>query len=89
MITPTCAPDLHVRQKNPRNTRSLVLLGLGSMGLALPLSGMAEGFVDDTKATLTLRNAYINRNYTNPDYPQSKAEEWTQNFILDVKSGFT
>ncbi|MCB1655701.1 MAG: OprD family porin, partial [Pseudomonadales bacterium] len=34
-------------------------------------------------------NAYINRNFTNPDYPQSKAEEWTQNFILDVKSGFT
>jgi hypothetical protein len=59
------------------------------MSLALPLTGLAEGFVEDTKATLTLRNAYINRNFTNPDYPQSKAEEWTQNFILDVKSGFT
>ena len=72
-----------------QNTRSLVLFGLGSMSLALPLTGLAEGFVEDTKATLTLRNAYINRNFTNPDYPQSKAEEWTQNFILDVKSGFT
>ena len=76
------------------NTRSLILMGLGSMSFTLPLTGMAEGFIDDTKATLTLRNAYINRNYTNPDYPnsrapQSKAEEWTQNFILDVKSGFT
>ena len=89
MITPTCAPSLLARSKNAQSTRSMVLLGLGSMGLALPLTGMAEGFVDDTKATLTLRNAYINRNYTNPDYPQSKAEEWTQNFILDVKSGFT
>ena len=72
-----------------QNTRSLVLFGLGSMSLALPLTGLAEGFVEDTKATLTLRNAYINRKFTNPDYPQSKAEEWTQNFILDVKSGFT
>ena len=72
-----------------QNTRSLVLFGLGSMSLALPLTGLAEGFVEDTKATLTLRNAYINRNFTNPDYPQSKAAEWTQNFILDVKSGFT
>ena len=89
MITPTCAPSLFTCSRTSRATRSLVLLGLGSMGLALPVSGMAEGFIDDTKATLNLRNAYINRNYTNPDYPQSKAEEWTQNFILDVKSGFT
>ena len=87
MITPTCAPSLFTCSRTSRGTRSLVLLGLGSMGLALPVSGMAEGFIDDTKATLNLRNAYINRNYTNPDYPQSKAEEWTQNFILDVKSG--
>ena len=89
MITPTCAPSLFTCSRTSRGTRSLVLLGLGSMGLALPVSGMAEGFIDDTKATLNLLNAYINRNYTNPDYPQSKAEEWTQNFILDVKSGFT
>ena len=77
-----------------KHTRSLILMGLSSMSLSLPLTGLAEGFVDDTKATLTLRNAYINRNFTNPNYPnsrapQSKAEEWTQNFILDVKSGFT
>ena len=74
MIAPTCAPALFTRSKTAQGTRSLMLLGLGSMGLALPLTGLAEGFVDDTKATLTLRNAYINRNYTNPDYPQSKAE---------------
>ena len=72
-----------------KNTRPLILMGLGSMALALPLTGMAEGFIDDTKATLNLRNAYINRNFTNPAYPQGKAEEWTQSFILDVKSGFT
>lgn len=76
------------------NTRSLILLGLSSMSLTFPLLASAEGFVDDTKATLNLRNAYFNRNFTNPAYPnsrapQGKAEEWTQSFILDAKSGFT
>ncbi|MEK1942287.1 MAG: OprD family porin [Pseudomonas sp.] len=77
-----------------RSTRSLALLGAGSMALAMPLLSQAEGFLEDTKATLNLRNAYFNRNFTNPAYPnaanpQNKAEEWTQNFILDVKSGYT
>ena len=49
----------------------------------------AAGFVDDGKAGLTLRNFYINRNFVDPAYPQGKAEEWTQSFILDAKSGFT
>jgi hypothetical protein len=56
---------------------------------ALPLQTFAAGFVEDASATLNLRNFYINRNFTNPAYPQSKAEEWTQNFILDFRSGFT
>ncbi|KFE57111.1 OprD family porin [Pseudomonas syringae] len=77
-----------------QHTRSLILLGLGSMSLTFPLLASAEGFVDDTKATLNLRNAYFNRNFTNPAYPnsrapQGKAEEWTQSFILDAKSGYT
>jgi hypothetical protein len=59
------------------------------MGLTFPLLGMAEGFVDDTKATLNFRNAYFNRNFVNPANAQSKAEEWTQSFILDAKSGYT
>ncbi|MBC3952323.1 MULTISPECIES: OprD family porin [Pseudomonas] len=72
-----------------QNKRSLALLGLGTMSLTFPLMGMAEGFVDDTKATLTFRNAYFNRNFVNPANAQGKAEEWTQSFILDAKSGFT
>ncbi|WP_271194433.1 OprD family outer membrane porin, partial [Pseudomonas turukhanskensis] len=61
-----------------RTVRSLALLGAGSMALALPLASQAEGFIEDTKATLNLRNAYFNRNFTNPDNGQGKAEEWTQ-----------
>lgn len=77
-----------------QNTWSPILLGLSSITLAFPLLAAAEGFFDDTKASLNFRNAYINRNFTNPAYPnssapQGEAEEWTQNFILDVNSGFT
>jgi hypothetical protein len=63
-----------------------------ALGLALAASAFpafAEGFLEDGKASLTARNFYINRNFTNPAYSQGKAEEWTQSFILDAKSGFT
>ncbi len=71
----------------PRSTLSRI--GCSSLALALPMSADAEGFLEDSKATLNLRNAYFNRNFVNPAYPQGKAEEWTQSFILDAKSGFT
>lgn len=57
--------------------------------LTLPLEAHAAGLLDETSATLNLRNFYINRHFANSASPQGKAEEWTQNFILDVRSGFT
>jgi len=72
-----------------RTALSLALLGAGSMALALPLSSQAAGFAEDAKVTLGLRNFYINRNFVDPAFPQGKAEEWTQSFILDARSGFT
>ena len=71
----------------PRATLSLI--GCSSLVLALPMNAAAEGFLEDSKATLNLRNAYFNRNFTNPNNAQGKAEEWTQSFILDARSGFT
>src|SRR5690606_7050956 len=68
---------------------ALSLISFSSLAFALPLTGNAEGFVDDAKATLNLRNAYFNRNFTNPANAQAKAEEWTESFILVAKSGFT
>ncbi|NUU35541.1 OprD family porin [Pseudomonas sp. C2B4] len=68
---------------NPRIACSLAVICVA------PLDVQAEGFVEDASANLNLRNFYINRNFTNPAYPQGKAEEWTQNFILDARSGFT
>jgi hypothetical protein len=72
-----------------KRRHTLGLISFSSLAFALPMTGNAEGFVDDAKATLNLRNAYINRNFTNPATAQGKAEEWTQNFILDARSGFT
>lgn len=77
-------------------TAASVLLKPAPLGITLMLTACAasalaveQGFVEDAKVTLGLRNFYINRNFVDPAYPQSKAEEWTQSFILDARSGFT
>ncbi|WP_374046011.1 OprD family porin [Pseudomonas donghuensis] len=59
------------------------------MTCTLPALAAEGGFVEDAKASLNLRNFYINRNFVDPANPQGKAEEWTQSFILDARSGFT
>lgn len=82
----------------PRNSKSTLLGCLGlPLGAALCLSPAAQaaGFVEDAKATLTLRNFYFNRNYLGDEGPriggerQGQAAHWSQNFILDVRSGYT
>ncbi|MGF6169151.1 hypothetical protein M2426_002749 [Pseudomonas moraviensis] len=65
------------------------VIALAIAGLALPASAEEGGFVEGAKVNLNLRNFYIHRNFTNPTKAQGKAEEWTQSFILDAKSGFT
>ncbi|WP_095180565.1 OprD family porin [Pseudomonas sp. Irchel 3F6] len=65
------------------------VIALAIAGLALPASAEEGGFVEGAKVNLNLRNFYINRNFTNPTKTQGKAEDWTQSFILDAKSGFT
>ncbi|MBD0687401.1 outer membrane porin, OprD family, partial [Pseudomonas sp. PSB18] len=65
------------------------LIAVALAGSALPVLAAESGFVEDAKVNLNLRNFYFNRNFTNPSAAQGKAEEWTQSFILDAKSGFT
>ncbi|EJL97632.1 outer membrane porin, OprD family [Pseudomonas sp. GM102] len=65
------------------------LIAIALTGAALPAMAEEAGFVEGAKVNLNLRNFYINRNFTNPTKTQGKAEEWTQSFILDAKSGFT
>ncbi len=76
----------------PLNTSNLsthALLAIAMTGATLPAMAEDHGFVEDAQANLNLRNFYIGRNFTSPAYPQGKAEEWTQSFILDARSGFT
>jgi hypothetical protein len=67
-----------------------VLLSV-AVALSLPALAQAGGFIEDTTATLQARNYYFSRDYSDIVGPnqQSKAEEWAQGFILNVKSGYT
>ena len=77
------------RTRRPALLPSAIALALAAAAASLPLASHAAGFVEDAKVTLGLRNFYINRNFVDPSNAQSKAEEWTQSFILDARSGFT
>ncbi|WP_137885767.1 OprD family porin [Pseudomonas sp. 2FE] len=66
-----------------------------SVAVALSLPALVQaaegGFIEDTSATLQARNYYFSRDFSDIVGPnrQSKAEEWAQGFILNVKSGYT
>ncbi|KJH81523.1 porin [Stutzerimonas stutzeri] len=61
-----------------------------SIAALAPLAASAEGFVDDTKITVNARNFYIGREFRDDSITdRSKAEEWTQSFILNIQSGYT
>jgi hypothetical protein len=72
---------------NLYSNRATVVLAIPA--LLLPFNASAQGFVDDTTATLNFRNFFFDRNFTAPGAAQSQAREWTQGFIFDLKSGFT
>ncbi|WP_312913043.1 OprD family porin [Stutzerimonas nitrititolerans] len=64
-------------------------VALATLGATLAIPTMAQAaFIEDTKASLELRNFYFNRDYRE-DPGQSKQEEWAQGFLLRVESGFT
>lgn len=70
-------------------TRSLSCSIAGLTVMALPAVGTnAAGFIEDSKASLELRNFYLNRDFRE-DPGQNKREEWAQGFILNLESGFT
>ncbi|HAB65165.1 MAG TPA: outer membrane porin, OprD family, partial [Pseudomonas sp.] len=57
---------------------------------ALGTSTMASAaFLDDSKASVELRNFYMNRDFRQSGASQSKADEWAQGFILKMESGYT
>ncbi len=79
---------------NPMYTRRALLC---AFGLA-PLAGAnAEGFIDDSKLKLQLRNVYFNEHFRDEHGMSARAArtaksertEWAQGFLLDYQSGFT
>ncbi|MDD1508689.1 OprD family porin [Pseudomonas sp. CNPSo 3701] len=60
---------------------------LASLPLAVS-DALAEGFFEDSKANLELRNFYLNRDFRE-GRGQNKREEWAQGFILNMESGYT
>ncbi|MBT8769373.1 OprD family porin [Metapseudomonas boanensis] len=69
-----------------RKPVTLALCGTAALALCGPAS--AE-FIQDSKASLELRNFYFNRDFRQQGAKQSKAEEWAQGFLLRYESGFT
>lgn len=78
-------------------------VSLSALGLAMAIPAQAA-FIEDSKASLELRNFYMNRDFRNddnnansPDNPgfngkagtRSKAEEWAQGFLFRYESGYT
>ncbi|MDK1395237.1 OprD family porin [Pseudomonas protegens] len=49
----------------------------------------AAGFVEDSKASITARNFYINQDNRDGAAKPSKQEEWGQGFIFNFASGYT
>ncbi|KJU80446.1 porin [Ectopseudomonas oleovorans] len=75
-----------------KHSPRLCLLSTAIAACLPSLSQAGEGgFFDDASATLTARNYYFSRDFSDIVGPnrQSKAEEWAQGFILNVKSGYT
>ncbi|MBC8649947.1 OprD family porin [Pseudomonas sp. MTM4] len=56
---------------------------------AASLSPLVQAdFLEDSSATLQTHNIYLNRDFREGD-GQSKREEWSQGFLLNIESGFT
>uniref|UniRef100_UPI00403EBBE8 OprD family porin n=1 Tax=Pseudomonas sp. MAG733B TaxID=3122079 RepID=UPI00403EBBE8 len=70
------------------NMRQRLPLTMAVAGMGFCNIGWAEGFIEDSHASLSLRNLYFN---TDPRSKNSapRQEEWGQAFVLNYQSGFT
>jgi len=73
-----------------RKKQVIISATLSTLGLSMLTSIHAHAsFVEDSKASLQLRNFYLNSDYRQAGATQSKREEWAQGFILKYESGYT
>ncbi|MVV51676.1 OprD family porin [Pseudomonas sp. PB120] len=61
---------------------------LFSIGTSLANCALAD-FVEDSKASVELRNFYLNRDYRQDGAKQSRTDEWAQGFTGRLVSGYT
>lgn len=72
------------------NVRNPLSMAVATCLSALLAPHASASFLEDSTASLMLRNYYINRDFRNADSSaQSRAEEWTQSAILNLQSGYT
>ncbi|WP_342247267.1 OprD family porin [Pseudomonas sp. OTU5201] len=64
-------------------------LALVISAASLAQQAAAGGFIEDSKASLTLRNFYINSDNREGMAAPSKQEEWGQGFLFNYASGYT
>jgi porin-like protein GalP len=90
----SCALKKTIENNKMKNSlRRITFFGF----IATSNSLFAAGFVEDADVTLNFRNFYMNRNYIDNGNSRAvpgptdrgMAREWTQNFILNARSGFT
>lgn len=67
------------------SARPLLLLST-LPGLAL---AQEQGFIEDAKASVQMRNFYFNRDFRDSGAARAKSEEWAQGFLLNAQSGYT
>src|SRR5690606_20944653 len=94
-MPPGFAPAASTSNKNNQETVMLkspkplaAAIAVAALGAGMPGVVMAE-FLADSKATLELRNFYLNSDYRQEGANQSKRDEWAQGFLLNFESGLT
>lgn len=70
---------------NKNNNGTVFLLATLTAGCG---PALADGFLEDGKASLGMRNFYMNRDFRD-GAGRSKSEEWAQGLLLDYRSGYT
>src|SRR5690606_10896492 len=80
----------HVNMKQ-RDNSALQICSTSLLFLPFAAQAASDGFIDGASATLQARTYYFSRDYSDivGANQQSKAEEWAQGFILNIKSGYT
>ena len=63
-------------------------VGLACISTLASISSWAD-FIEDSRASLSMRNFYINSDFRTGEGASSKSEELAQGFMLRFESGFT